>query len=65
MGVDAKNLYSIVHYSPPHDTEEFVQESGRAGRDGKASLSILVTDPGAGSITCPNQNMKDYINSET
>ena len=65
MGVDAKNLYNIVHYGPPHDIEEFVQERGRAGRDGKASLSVLVSYPGAGSITPPNQAMKDYINSET
>ena len=65
MGIDAKNIYNIVHYGPPHDIEEFIQESTRAGRDGKASLSVLVSYPGAGSITRPNHAMKDYINSET
>ena len=34
MGVDCSDVRMIYHWGPPHTIEEYVQESGRAGRDG-------------------------------
>ena len=65
MGINVKALRTVVHYGTPHDIEEFVQESGRAGRDGKLSNSILVTYPGAGKFTRPNEAMKRFVNCST
>lgn len=41
MGIDAPSVRFVVHYGLPRALEHFVQESGRAGRDGKAAASLL------------------------
>ena len=39
MGVDFKSLDNIVHYGAPCSLEDYMQESGRAGRDHQQSVS--------------------------
>src|SRR5699024_4983258 len=42
MGINKKNIRLIIHYHPPSEIESFIQEIGRAGRDGIQSVSILL-----------------------
>ena len=42
MGVDMPNIRTVVHYQPPKSPEGWIQESGRAGRDGETSRCILL-----------------------
>ena len=50
MGVDKSNIRTVIHHSPSRSVEAFLQESGRAGRDGGPSYSIvLVPWTGRGS----------------
>jgi ATP-dependent DNA helicase RecQ len=45
MGVDKADIRTVIHRDCPPSVEAYLQESGRAGRDGQASLAILLWGP--------------------
>ncbi|MCZ0067699.1 ATP-dependent DNA helicase [Bacillus sonorensis] len=46
MGVDKPDVRYVIHFNLPQTAEAFMQEIGRAGRDGNRSISILLKAPG-------------------
>lgn len=46
MGIDKDNIRAIIHYHLPASPEMYLQEVGRACRDGKDGLAILLYSPG-------------------
>ncbi len=42
MGINKKNIRYVIHFHHPLQLESYVQEIGRAGRDGKPSLALLM-----------------------
>ena len=46
MGINKNDLRYVIHYHMPGSLESYVQEFGRAGRDGKTALALLLYTPG-------------------
>ncbi|QKY71618.1 ATP-dependent DNA helicase RecQ [Lentibacillus sp. CBA3610] len=46
MGINKRNIRLVLHYHFPLQIESFLQEIGRAGRDGQSSVSLLLYSPG-------------------
>ncbi|MEH7276389.1 RecQ family ATP-dependent DNA helicase, partial [Neobacillus vireti] len=46
MGVNKEDIRFIIHYHMPMQIESYLQEIGRAGRDGEASIAVLLYSPG-------------------
>jgi len=44
MGLDVPNVRLVVHWQHPASVEDYMQEFGRAGRDGSPSVAVLFTD---------------------
>jgi ATP-dependent DNA helicase RecQ len=46
MGMDKPDIRTVVHREVPPSVEAYLQETGRAGRDGEPSRAILLFSPG-------------------
>jgi superfamily II DNA helicase RecQ len=43
MGLDLPDVRLVVHWQHPASVEDYLQEFGRAGRDGNPSIAVLFT----------------------
>ena len=47
MGLDVANVRMVIHWQHPSSVEDYLQEFGHAGRDGRASVAVLLHTPGS------------------
>ena len=59
MGVDCKGVYRTVHFGPSKNIESYIQETGRAGRDGKQSAAFLIYQ--GILLNHVEKDMKEYV----
>ena len=65
LGVDLPNVRWVLHYMMSSSLEDYYQEVGRSGRDGKPSRALLLYAPGydyarlAGLLRLSSTPMKD------
>lgn len=52
MGIDCEDVREVIHVGAPDDVESYIQETGRAGRDGQAALAMLL-------VTGSKRHLKD------
>ncbi|WP_225230389.1 RecQ family ATP-dependent DNA helicase [Cytobacillus stercorigallinarum] len=45
MGINKENIRYVIHFHMPMNMESYLQEIGRAGRDGQTSLALLLYAP--------------------
>lgn len=59
MGVDTPDIRHIVHWGPPEDVEQYVQGTGRGGRDGSTAHATLLCGAGLNK-NISDKNMTNY-----
>ena len=62
MGVDCKGVYQTIHFGPSKNIEACIQETGRAGRDGKQSVAFLIYQ--GILLNHVDRDMKQYVKTE-
>ncbi|WP_337020046.1 ATP-dependent DNA helicase RecQ [Oceanobacillus massiliensis] len=63
MGINKPNIRLIIHYHLPLQLESYIQEVGRAGRDGESSVGLLLFSPMDAFI--PTNMIKNELPDET
>ena len=60
MGIDLRDVNTIIHYGAPRNLEDYFQESGRGGRSGDPAKSVIYWKP----KDCPSHKKIENIHDQ-
>ena len=63
MGIDTPDIRYVVHWGPSQDIEQYVQATGRAGRDENTSFAVLLYSKGLKRLV--DETMLTYCRNNT
>ncbi|WP_287129114.1 ATP-dependent DNA helicase RecQ [Candidatus Cyanaurora vandensis] len=61
MGINHTDLRWVAHFESPVSTEEYLQEIGRAGRDGQLAHALLIASEPTGRLDPTDQTLHQYF----
>ena len=64
LGIDCKGLNNVIHFGPPSELDDYFQESGRCGRDGRKSFAVLLKYPACLSSPNISSSVKSYTKNK-
>ena len=62
LGIDIPDVRQVIHWGLTSTVEEYVQESGRAGRDGLSAQAIIYQGKGGKHS---EKKIKDYVSNNS
>ncbi|MBD2666492.1 ATP-dependent DNA helicase, RecQ family [Richelia sinica FACHB-800] len=64
MGINKNNCRWIIHFHVPHLLSEYVQEIGRAGRDGKPAEALTLVSEPTGFLDSEDKQRRQFFEAQ-
>ncbi|WP_026101030.1 RecQ family ATP-dependent DNA helicase [Synechococcus sp. PCC 7336] len=64
MGIDRPAVRWIAHFQPPPTIADYVQEVGRAGRDGKPATALMLASEPTGLLDGGDRQLQQYFRQQ-
>ncbi len=61
MGINKADVRWVIHFQPPFLLSEYVQEIGRAGRDGKSSDALMLISEPSGLLDAGDKSRQKFF----